>query len=323
MEQDLYQILGVSRGASQKEIQKAYRDLARRHHPDMNPDDRQAKEKFQRVQHAYDVLSNSEKRELYDRYGDAFETMGAGGGAGPWRRATSGGGPQEFDSVQFEQMFGGGGKGQEFNGSFADLLRQFTGGAARPQRAANSGRSPAGKNVRHEATIPFTTAILGGEVQLALTRAGGKHEMLTVKIPAGIEDGEKLRLRGKGEPGAQPGSAGDLLLTVRVAPHPYFQRRDNHLEVRVPVTLAEAALGAKIDVPSPRGTVTLTLPPGTSSGRRLRAKGLGVHRSGKPAGDLLAEIQIMLPEQLDQQQLELFRRLESNYSAPPRAELRW
>ena len=175
----------------------------------------------------------------------------------------------------------------------------------------------------HDTTIPFQASVTGGEVQLNIQHGDGKLKTITVKIPAGIVDGKKIRIRGQGEPGSPNAKPGDLLLTVHVAAHPCFQRRGNNLEVRVPVTLAEAAAGAKIDVPSPRGTITMTVPPGTSSGKRLRAKGQGVQPKDGTAGDLLAELQIVLPDKLEQEDLDLIQQLDGRHTMQPRSNLKW
>ena len=168
----------------------------------------------------------------------------------------------------------------EGGGGFADLFKQFSRGRGGAARAAPAAR---GNDLKHELTIPFATAVLGGEAALTVQRHDGNVETIKVKIPAGIDDGKKIRLRGQGEPGAGDAPAGDILLTIHVSPHPYFRRTGNRLDVRVPVTLAEAAQGAKIDVPTPHGTISLTVPPNTSSGKRLRIKGHGV-QAGQPAG---------------------------------------
>jgi len=317
MAQDYYQILGLPRAASQAEIQKAYRKLARKFHPDMNPDDKSAKEKFKKIQEAYDVLNDPQKREMYDRYGSAFES--AGGGAGP-RWQSSHGGPEGFQEIDFSQIFGQGGAAGGFGG-FEEILQQFAGGGGK------RGRRPSprtrGADLEHELHIPFNTSITGGQAQLSVRRAGGKVEAITVKIPAGIEDGEKMRLRGQGEPSPSGGPPGDLMITVRVAAHPYFCRRGKDLELAVPVTLAEAALGAKIDVPTPQGEISLKVPAGTSSGKRLRLKGLGVPAADGSRGDLYAEIQIVIPESLDEESLELVRRFDKRRVLQPRADLKW
>ena len=308
MDEDYYNILGVGRKASADEIQKAYRKLAGKYHPDVNPDDESAKARFQQIQTAYDVLSDSKKRELYDQYGSGFESMAGGPTGGGWTHTGTG---TEFD---FGQFFGGREGGYE--GEFGDIFRRFTGGRPRTRRAR-------GADLRHEIEVPFRQAISGGEAQLTVQRPSGKVETITVKIPAGIEDGKTIRLRGQGEPSPQGGNPGDLLIRVRVAAHPCFRRQGKHLEVRVPVTLAEAALGAKVDVPTPRGTITLTVPAGTSSGKRLRVKGHGVQPTKGSAGDLFAEIEIVLPQVLDDESAQLVRQLDAANKLVPRKDLRW
>jgi DnaJ-class molecular chaperone len=323
MATDYYKTLGVSRNASQDEIQKAYRELARKYHPDMNPDDKTAKKRFQEVQTAFDVLGDSKKREMYDRYGSSFETMGAGGPQGAGWGPGAGGGFEGFsaEDVDFSQFFGDrfGGGGPEIN--LGDIFGQFRRHSAGPQRPRRGGRAR-GADVQAEAQIPFNTAVTGGDVELEVREPGGRSPKINVKIPAGIEDGKKIRLRGQGQPGPG-GTAGDLLITVRVAPHPCFQRRGIHLHVKIPVTLPEAALGAKVDVPTPRGTVALRVPPGTSGGTKLRVKGHGVAPKNGQAGDLLAEIQIVLPDDFDEASREVIRGLDERYSENPRANLQW
>ncbi|MCC6493997.1 MAG: J domain-containing protein [Pirellulales bacterium] len=312
MAEDYYATLGVPRGASAEEIKKAYRGLARKYHPDLNPDDPKAKEKFQAVQSAFDVLSDPKKRELYDRYGHAYESAGAGQ-QGP--RAWPGGGNAGTGGfeVNLDDLFGGGG-----GGGFSDLFRQFG-------QRGRSGRRPAqtpGADVEYELAIPFTTAILGGEAQIVVQRGSGRTENIRVKIPVGIEDGKKIRLRGQGEPSDNGGPAGDLFIRVRVTPHPVYRRQGKRLEVTVPITLAEALNGGKIDLPTPHGTITLTVPPGSSSGRRLRVKGQGVKSPDAP-GDLYAELQIALPKGLAEEDRRRIADLVEKYADDPRSELRW
>ena len=206
MAEDYYKTLGVPKNASGAEIQKAYRDLARKYHPDMNPDDKTAKKKFQQVQTAFDVLNNPEKREMYDRYGSSFETVGAGSpqGAHTWNWSPGAGpppgaGPGGFSAEDIDlSQFLGERFGQEGAAGLGDIFGQFT-------RAAGKFRKPAaaprrGADLLHELQIPFHTAITGGEVQIAVERPGGKSETLAVKIPPGIEEGKKIRIRGHGQP---------------------------------------------------------------------------------------------------------------------------
>ena len=313
MPDDYYQTLGVARGASQTEIEKAYRDLARKCHPDLNPDDKTAKQKFQQLQRAFEVLKDPEKREMYDRYGSSFESMGA---AGPEGNPFAGGAPGgvEFDfSDFFGERFGRGAG----SGGVEEILREMGGGGRRRQRAKRGG------DIQHELRVPFATSVLGGEAQITVQRANGKVETLQVKIPAGIDDGKKIRLRGQGEPPTGRGEHGDILITVRVSPHPLFRRSGNNLELRVPVTMAEAALGAKIEIPSPSGAITLSVPPGTSSGAKLRVRGHGVQPTKGTVGDLLAEIQIMSPKSVDDDAIEVLRQLDDRYDGNPRDNLQW
>jgi curved DNA-binding protein len=323
MAEDYYDTLGVARTASADDISKAYRQLARKFHPDLNPDDPKAKEKFQQVQTAFDVLNDPKKREMYDRYGASFEHAGAGGGSRgggvpPWATGGAGPGGGGFE-VNLEDLFGGGGGG----GGFADLFKQFGKGGGR-----GAGRRPAesptrGADLEHELTVPFASAVLGGEAQVAVRRGDGAVETIHVKIPAGIDDGKKIRLREQGEPGASGGPAGDILIKVHVAPHPQFRRAGKRLDVTLPITLVEALRGAKIDLPTPHGTITLTVPPGSSSGAKLRVKGHGVRGGQGAPGDLYAELQIELPKHMSDGDREKMADIAAHYADNPRADLSW
>jgi DnaJ-class molecular chaperone len=318
MADDYYKSLGVSRTASAEEISKAYRKLARKYHPDLNPDDKNAKKRFQEIQSAYDCLNDPEKRKLYDQYGPQYEQVHAAqtaqGSGSPFQR--SGGGFQ-FD---FNDVFGGQGQ-QGFDVN--DLFRQFTGqpgsSGAGPGRGRRSGGSSKAPEDEAEITVPLATAVMGGEAEISIDR-GGVAEKLRVKIPAGVQEGKKIRLRGQGR--SHHGQASDLLLTVHVAPHPHFKLIGNDLELKLPVTIVEATLGAKVDVPSPGGTVTVTIPPRSQSGKRLRIKGQGVRSSSKP-GDLYIELQIRTPDILSDSQVEQIKSLESAYVAPLRKDIVW
>jgi DnaJ-class molecular chaperone len=327
MSEDYYKVLGISRGATAEEIQKSYRKLAKKYHPDLNPDDKAAQSKFKEVQHAYDVLSDEKKRKLYDQFGPEFENVAKGGGP-QWSSQV----PPGYQDFDFAQAFGGGGgRGGSVPPDLEELLRQFTGGGGggfefgggQARRRGRRQAAQPGADVQHEVEIPFRTAVMGGEVNLRIRRNGSKAETLAVKIPAGIEDGKTIRLRGQGEPSSNGGPPGDLLVTVRVATHPSFRRDGLDLIVEVRVTLAEAALGAKVDVPTPHGEIALKVPPGTTSGTRLRAKGQGIHKSDGWVGDLYAEILIDIPRKIDDESAELIRKLDSRLRHNPRADLAW
>ena len=272
MAEDFYQVLGVSKNSSDADIKKAYRKLSRENHPDRKPNDKAAAEKFKQVQEAYSVLSDSEKRQKYDRFGHAAFQGGGRGGGSP---------------------FGGGGGGFDFG----DL---FGGGGRRAPRARK------GQDVETTIDVPFNTAAEGGSYSLTVNTAG-KPEQITARIPAGVDSGSTIRLTGQGHPGMGGGPNGDLMVKIRVAPHPYFRRDGSNLLVDVPISLTEAALGAKVDVPTlSEGLVTVTVPPGSASGTRLRLRGKGIiNRKTNEPGDLYAILQIVVPKELDDRSREL------------------
>ena len=178
-----------------------------------------------------------------------------------------------------------------------------------------------GEDVEHELSVPFATAVSGGEANLRVRRPGAKTETISVKIPAGIDEGQTIRLRGQGGESPTGGPAGDLLITIRIQPHEHYVRQGLDLTVKVPVTIAEAALGTKIDIPTPHGVITMTVPAGTSSGKRIRAKGYGVRKKNGDRGDLYAEIQIEIPKKIDDEATRLIRELESHWSQSLREDL--
>ncbi len=315
MTEDHYKVLGVSRRATDEEIQKAHRELARKYHPDLNPDDESAKKKFQQVQHAYEVLSDKKKREGYDRFGHAFDQAGpgaAGGGRG------AGFSPHEID---LSQIFGG---GAGTGGGFADLFKQFGGmgaGGRRQGGRATSARTAKGKDVALNVNVSFETAVTGGQMQLPIRR-DGVAETITVQVPAGIESGKSIRLRGQGDPAPMGGPNGDILLKVQVGTHPHFSRKGDNLEVKVPIRLAEAVQGATIDLPTPYGTIRLKVPAWTSGGTRMRVKGFGVTRTDGTRGDLFAVLNIVLPDDQSPKQAKTLVKLDGG-TKDPRTALSW
>lgn len=320
MPEDYYQVLGVAKNASDADIQKAYRRLARKHHPDLAEDKKKAKEQFQKIQQAYDVLSDAEKRRRYDQLGPNFESY-ATGGRGPFGGGAHPGGQMEVD---LGDLLGRGGAG---GASLDELLKQFGmfGGRGGPGGQAPFGGPPPEAPPREseeQITVPFSTAILGGQHQLQLQRDGASPESITLKIPAGIESGQTLRLRGQGAADRR-GERGDLLVTVNVAPHPHYERRGNNLQIVVPISIREAVLGAKIDLPTPHGTIAITVPAQSSSGKLLRLKGMGVRPAGRPPGDLIAELQIVLPKQLSDSQLQSLQEWSATIDDHPRRKVSW
>ena len=319
-ERDYYEVLGVARDATPEAIKKAYRALARKHHPDVNPGDKSAEAKFKELQQAYDVLADQEKRARYDRYGHAaFEGMAA---AGPRTSATewaSRYGEPGFDSVDLSDLlgsFGGAHAGEHAGGPsiFEDLMGRVRGG--------RSGRHRAGRTLEATLTIPFLTAVRGGETTIEVDRGAGKHESLVVKIPPGIDTGAKLRLKGQGEPGTKGTPAGDLTIVVNVEPHRYFKREGRNLQVEVPITVSEALLGSRIDVPALDGTKSLTIPPGSSSGLKLRLKGQGIPAAaGKPEGDLFIVLKVVVPKTIDTTSRRLIQEFSERNPYNPRAGL--
>jgi DnaJ-class molecular chaperone len=300
---DLYQQLGVKRGASEAEIKKAYRSLAKQLHPDRNTDNPKAAERFAQVTRAYDLLSDKDKRARYDRgeidedgnprmpFGSGF----GGGGAGPRPRAGEG----------FEGYPGG------FSGDAADLSDLFEGlfgAASGGRRGAGSGgpfggfgraRPPQkGADVAYRLKVPFVDAATLKEQRVTLS--GGRT--IDLKLPKGVEDSTKIRLAGQGQEG--PGGRGDAIVTIEIAPHPFFVRDGSNIRLTLPVTLKEAVLGAKVKVPTPEGPVMLTIPKGSTSGKLLRIKGRGFTTKDGHRGDLLVQLAVDAPK--DDEALQRF-----------------
>ncbi|MDT7538795.1 MAG: molecular chaperone DnaJ [Actinomycetota bacterium] len=374
VEKDYYAVLGVPKDAPAADIKKAYRKLARDLHPDKNPDNKAAEEKFKAVSEAYDVLSDDTKRREYD---EARSLFGSGGFRGGVPRGGQAGG-QGF-SFDLGDLLGGqpgGGLGDVFGGlfgnqggrrnttrsprkgqdleaevtlGFADAVR----GATVPLRLSTPGScETCGGSGAAPGTTPTTCSVCGGagvtsrnqggfafaepcracrgsgrvvETPCPTCRGTGastKERTLTVRIPAGVKDGQRIRLAGKGAPGDRSGSAGDLLVQVHVTPHPVFARKGDHLTITVPVTFPEAALGANISVPTLDGPVTLKVPAGTSNGRTFRVRGRGVPKKTGSPGDLLVTVEVAVPARLDDEARELLMKYAAAAEHDPREHLR-
>lgn len=324
-DRDYYEVLGVARDATADQIKKAYRGLARKHHPDANPGDKTAEAKFKEVQNAYDILSEPEKKARFDQFGHAaFDGGGPFGpraGASEWA-ARQGGGVEDFDLGAFlGPNAGGGGAGAAGGGGiFDEILNRMKGGDRGAGRRTSSGRPRREPEVAEAAiTIPFLTAVRGGETSIELQRDDGRSETKVIKLPAGLESGAKIRLKGQGDASQQV----DLVITVTVEPHPYFSREGRNLTVEVPITTAEAILGAKVDVPTLDGLKTMSIPPGTSTGQKLRLRGQGVAASKtQPEGDLYIIPKVMVPKAVDEESRKLIEQFAERNPSQPR-ENRW
>ena len=294
-DRDFYEVLGVSRGATPDEIKKAYRELAKELHPDRNPGDQDAEERFKEVSGAYSVLSDDKKRALYDEFGEVG--LRDGFDPGTYRAAThaGAGGFGGFGGVDFGEVFRGGGVdlGGQGGATFNVNLEDLFGGRGRGRGYARVPRR--GRDLESEVTIDFREAVLGCTRELSLRSSHGERT-LKVRIPGGVKNGGKIRLRGQGGPGADGGPNGDLVLHVHVRRHPYFSVKGKQLHVKVPVTPLEAYAGAKVSVPTPGGMVQLTIPRGSQNGTKLRLRGKGLEAKGKPAGDLIAHLEVRLPD---------------------------
>ncbi len=288
---DPYAILGVARDADEASLRKAYRKLARELHPDVNPDNPAAEDRFKAVSEAYSVLSDPDKRKAYDEFGEVAFQLG-------------------FDAAEARRArdaFGGGyaghanaGTGDFGAGGFEDLLSNLFGRSG-PGRGSRQRR---GVDLEATVELDFLDAARGCEKRFQVSRptrdGGHRSEFASVRIPPGVSDAGQIRLRGKGGEGFGGGPAGDLIATIRVRPHPLFQREGRDILLEVPLTIAEATSGTKVEVPSLDGRVTITVPPGTDSGAKLRLRGKGVpHPSGGRAGDFFAVIKICVPRDLD------------------------
>jgi molecular chaperone DnaJ len=382
--QDFYEVLGVSRDAKADEIRKSYRKLARKHHPDLNPGDKAAEERFKKVQEAYDVLSDSKKRQVYDQHGFYSDNIPPGGpspnqGGGAYDPGMGFGG---FDFSEYVNQTGGADRGAAGAGQFRDIFSQFFGGRGGDNRAASGPEK--GSDLEYGLNIDFWESIRGTQVRLNIVRqetcetcggsgsVGGattvcpecdgtgnvtqmagamkfsltcprcdgkgrlrnvcptchgdgrlsKPEMVEVRIPPGALSGSRLRVAGKGNAGRNTGASGDLYITVRVTPHPFFGREGDDIHIQVPVTVSEAGLGAKIEVPTIDGRALLKVPQGTQNGQKFRLREKGVMNSRKnKRGDEIVEVVIQAPKAQDERTRELLRELSQANTEDPRKEI--
>jgi len=302
---DPYEILGVPRNATQDDIKRAYRRLAKEYHPDRNPGNKAAERRFKEVQAAYEVLGDPQRRAEYDRFG-------AGGPAPEFRTWTTRG-AGSFEDIAFD--FGSLG---DLTGIFEQFFRRSS---PRVREAGPRKLRPRGPNIEHEILITFDEALRGTtrEIILSTQDQSRRSERIEVRIPAGVRDGQLIRVRGQGQEG--PGGRGDLMIRCRVQPHPFFRREGLDLLLDLPLTFAEATLGTRVEIPTPNGPALVTVPAGTSSGTKLRLRGRGVQdgRSGQH-GDLLAVVRIATPKNLSPRARQLLEELDRELAQRPRAD---
>lgn len=346
---DYYEVLGVKREASDDEIKKAYRKLARKFHPDLNPGDKAAEEQFKQVQAAYDVLANVEDRKLYDQYGENWRAVKSGAGAPPpgWDQAQRAGGPRaggqggfDFNDFDFQGDYSGdfggfrGGGGEGF-----DIFEEIFNRAGRG-RSARRGR---GRDVEAELELSLEEAHRGGRRTLQMQAAevcpmcngsgvkdgktcptcGGAGEVLRpktidVNIPAGVRDGSTIRLPGQGGAGSNGSEPGDLYLHIRLRAHPLFRVNGDDLEVELKIAPWEAVLGAKVEAPTIEGKVEVTIPPGTNTGQRLRLRGQGLNKRKGGRGDEYVRMKIVVPKEVSAEDRRLYEELQRNSHFDPR-----
>jgi curved DNA-binding protein len=300
---DYYEVLGVSRTATDKEIRNAYRKLARQYHPDLNPSDKAAESKFKEIGEAYEVLSDADKRKKYDRFGanwqhaEAAEKAGAGvgdfGNFGNFRtyRTTTGAGSSVED------------------GGIGDILEELLGGV-RGGRGGRRGGSVRGSDIDYPMSLSLEEAYTGTTRTIQVQPPDAPMQTIEVKIPAGVTDGSRVRVAGKGNPGFGGGAAGDLYLVIAIQANPQFRRDGSDLSTTIDVPLHEAVLGGEVLVPTPKGTrLALKLPPETQNGQRFRLANQGMPSLGGGRGDLYAEIKVVLPTRLSERERELFAEL--------------
>jgi len=305
---DYYKTLGVSKTASAEEIKKAYRKLARQHHPDVNKKP-ESEKRFKEINEANEVLSDPEKRKRYDTVGP------------DWARFQNGGGQQRPGGFQW--VYTGQPGADPFNGEaggFSDFFRTLFGegqadfdtGPLFGRPSARRRRSAAGADIEQDVEITLAEAYKGTERTLELRLPDGATRRLSVKIPFGVRDGQRIRLAGQGAPGAGGGPAGDLFLRVRLRPHPVFQRDGDDLSLVLPVALHEALLGAEVTVPTLKGRVSLRIPPETQNGRVIRLAGQGMPRATGGHGDLYVTVKVVLPTKLNEKERELVTELAAS-----------
>ena len=304
MSKDPYQTLGVGRNASQDDIQKAYRKLAKQLHPDLNPGDKQAEERFKQVSAAYGLLGDEEKRARYDR-GEIDET----GAERPQHHFY-----RDFADTGMRHKYSGTsglGDFEDVSDLFGDLFGRGARGRARSPRQR-------GADIRYHLKVDFLDAVRGAKRRISMPDGVD----LDLSIPPGVRDGQVLRLKGKGMPGSNGGQAGDALVEIEVAGHPLFRRKDNDIHLDLPISIDEAVLGGKVDVPTLSGKVSMKLPKGASSGQTLRLRGKGVQPRGRAPGDQLVHLKIVMPSKIDADLEDFMKSWQDKHRYDPRSNMK-
>jgi DnaJ-class molecular chaperone len=320
---DYYQTLGVSKSASEKELKQAYRKLARKHHPDVNPGDKAAEAKFKEINEAYEVLGDPEKRRKYDELGanwrmyEQAQQQGGGfpggspfgGGGGAWTINMGGGSPGGYRTMSEEEM-------HEIFGNedpFSDFFKTFFGGGTprEAQRGRGRARSQKGRDIEHEVELTLEEAFHGATRRISI-KQGGHARSVDVRIPPGVKDTSRVRAAGEGETGANGGASGDLYLRVKLKPHALFERDGNDLRTKVAVPVTTAVLGGEANVPTITGSVRLKIPETTQNGQVFRLKAHGMPLLGKSSerGDLYAAVEIQLPRAINKDQRQHWEALQ-------------
>jgi len=318
---DYYEVLGLRRDATDAQIKAAYRKAARKHHPDVNKASDSA-EKFREATEAYEALSDPQKRRMYDQFGHAGAGMKPGmrpGGAGApaWG---SGGGAEAF---HFEDIFGSAG-GSGFAGmGLDDILNALRGRSSRGGRRGGYPPAQRGGDLEYHLTLDFMQAVRGVTTAVRIQDSRGGGQTINVKIPAGVHEGSRVRLQGKGQAGGA--GPGDLYIVTHVGEHPYFRRDGDDIYVELPISVVEAVLGAKVDAPTIDGMSTVTIPPGSGSGRKLRLRGKGVpSASGGPGrGDEYVVLKIVAPQNVSPRGADMLRQFEQSDRYDPREDVKW
>ena len=317
---DPYNVLGVDRSASEQDVKKAYRRLARRHHPDVNKSSKDAETKFKEIQEAYEILSDSEKRRNYDAFGHAgvngsFNNFSSPGGAGPFFGQRFGRSGVNFGSFYGNPQSGQFQHGFSSSSTLEDMISELFRGAS--GRRVRKPGPEAGNDLEHNLSIGFEQAYTGSWISISVM-----NRNIDVHIPPGVDTGSKIRVSGHGTRGVRGGPSGNLILNINVKPHPFLRREGLHIHVTVPISIGEAILGAEVEIPGPEGNLFLKIPPGTQSGTVFRFKGKGFSslKNGE-RGNLYATAHIQVPDKLDPTSRELVNELERRNPINPRKRL--